>query len=87
MNNEPNFRDNSMSTSGSYQENRTTIIIFVIACIIPVIGFIVSFYGFSRSRRLNIGLKLGVLGIVISFVILLLFTLLLYLWILNGAKL
>ena len=87
MSNEPNFRDNSMNSSGSYQENRTTIIIFVIACIVPIIGLVAASYGFARSRRLNIGLKLGVWGIIIAFINVLLFTLLLYLWILNGAKL
>ena len=87
MNNEPNFRDNSVEKDGVYQENRTTKIIFILAITIPFIGFIISFYGFGRAYRLGINLKLGVLGVVISFLEFLLFTFLFYLWILNGAKL
>ncbi len=83
MDKEPKIKDN---TSGVYQENRTSIVIFVIACVVPIFGFVISFYGFNRSRRLNVNLKLGVLGIVFGFINLLLFTLLFYLWLINGGK-
>ena len=82
MENEPKFNNNK---NGMYTTNKATVIIFILAITIPLFGFIISFYGFNRAYRMGIGLKLGVLGVVISFVEFLLFTLLFYIWLKNGG--
>ena len=82
MNDEPKFENEK---KGMYTTNRATIIIFILSITIPFFGFIISFYGFNRAYRMNIGLKYGVLGVVISFIEFLLFTLLFYIWLNNGG--
>ena len=82
MDNEPKFSDNK---NGMYKTNKTTTVIFILAITIPLFGFIISFYGFHRAYRMGIGLKLGILGVVISFIEFLLFTLLFYIWLKNGG--
>ena len=77
------FSDNK---KGVYQENKSIVVILVIACIVPIIGFILACIGFGRAYRIGVGVKYGVLAVVFGFLNFLLFTFLFYLWLNNGGK-